>query len=157
MQWIRQLISYGLTLAAIIALVTVVPRCSRLRVEPEYNDIDKLNIDESITADSGASLASLAIGDAIAFRLGDQAGGTGQLCLGWIAALPGDEVAISDQAVFVNGSKTTHGDLLTLPDRAPTMIPAGHCFVVSDHHQFDSLAYGPLPAAAICGKLRSLP
>ncbi len=157
MQWIRQFISYGLTLGAIIALVTIIPRCSRLRVTPEFTDIDKLNVDESLNADNGARLSSCAIGDAIAFQMGNSAGGAGELSLGWIAAMPGDEVAIRDKAVFVNGSKTAHGDAVSLPDRAPTMVPAGHCFVISDHHQFDSLAYGPLPASALRGKLRNLP
>lgn len=158
MQWIRQLISYALTLGAIIALVTIVPRCARLRVTPEYNDIDKLNVDESLNADTGVTLSGLAIGDAIAFQLGETKGDhDGGLSLGWVVALPGDEVSIQSKSVMVNGTKVAHGDPVTVPDRGPTMIPAGHCFVISDRHQFDSVAFGPLPAAALRGKLRNLP
>jgi len=155
MQWIRQLISYALTLGAIIALVTIVPRCARLRVTPEFNDIDKLNVDESLNADTGVKLSGLAIGDAIAFQVADK--GDGGLALGWVAAMPGDEVSIQGKSVMVNGAKVAHGEQVTVPDRGPTMIPVGHCFVISDRHQFDSIAFGPLPAAALRGKLRNLP
>lgn len=153
MQWIRQLLSFAITLGVIIALVTIVPRCARLRVTPEFNDIDKLNVDESLNADTGVKLSGLVIGDAIAFQVGTQAG----LSLGWVVALPGDEVSILGKSVMVNGTKVAHGDPVPVPDRGPTMMPAGHCFVISDRHQFDSIAYGPLPAAAIRGKLRNLP
>lgn len=155
MQWIRQLISYALTIGVILALVTIIPRCSRLRVAPEYNDIDKLETEQSLIADTGVHFSALAVGDPVAYRLGDQE--TTALALGWIAALPGDEVAISGKAVMVNGKKAAHGDSLDLPDRGPVMIPTGHCFVVSDHHLLDSVAYGPLPASAIRGHLRNLP
>lgn len=155
MQWIRQLISYALTLGAIIALVTIVPRCARLRVTPEFSDIDKLNVDESLNADTGVTLSGLAIGDAIAFHVGDQDGSG--LALGWVVAMPGDDVAIQGKRVMVNGAQVAHGDPVPVPDRGPTMMPAGHCFVISDRHQFDSIAFGPLPAAAIRGKLRNLP
>ena len=165
MQWIRQLLSYAITLGVIIALVTIVPQCARLRVTPEFNDIDKINVDESLNADTGVKLSGLVIGDAIAFQIGTQAGtqaGSGGeheagLSLGWVVALPGDEVSILGKSVMVNGTKVAHGEPVPVPDRGPTMVPAGHCFVISDRHQFDSIAYGPLPAAAIRGKLRNLP
>jgi len=155
MQWIRQLLSYLVTLAAIIALVTIVPRCARLRVTPDYNDIEKINVDESLNADTGVTLTHLAIGDAIAFQVGDKT--DGGISLGWVAAMPGDDVSISNKSLMVNGSKVAHGDPLTVPDRAAVMVPLGHFFVVSDRHQFDSVVYGPLPAAALRGKLRNLP
>ena len=157
MQWIRQLLSYAITLGVIIALVTIVPRCARLRVTPEFNDIDKLNVDESLNADTGVKLSGLVIGDAIAFQVGTGGEHEAGLSLGWVVALPGDEVSIIGKSVMVNGTKVAHGDPVPVPDRGPTMMPAGHCFVISDRHQFDSIAYGPLPAAAIRGKLRNLP
>ena len=155
MEWIRQLLSYAITIAIIIALVVIVPRFARLRVAPNYNDIEHLVVEQSLNADTGVAFASLAIGDPIAYRLGDQEGK--ELCVGWIAALPGDEVAVRDKSVMVNGKKAGGGAVEDAPPRAPVMIPAGHCYVVSSFHQLDSVAYGPIPAAAIRARLSSLP
>lgn len=155
MPWLRQMISYAVTLAALVALVTIVPRCARLRVPPGYSDIATLDVDRSLTGDAGARFSDLAVGDGIAFRLGDQE--SLALCLGWVAALPGDTVAITNKFLMVNGAKSVHSQPLDMPDRAAVMIPLGHCFVLSDQHLFDSLAYGPLPAAALRAKLASLP
>ncbi len=155
MQWIRQLISYAITIGIIVALVNIVPRFARLRVAEGYNDIDKLEPERSLNADTGVAFGSLAIGDPIAYRLGDQDGK--ELCVGWIAAMPGDDVAIRDKAVMVNGKKAAGGPVEDAPPRASVMIPAGHCYVVSTHHLLDSVAYGPIPAAAIRARLSSLP
>lgn len=155
MEWIRQLLSYAITIGVIVALVVIVPRFARLRVAEGYNDIEKLEPEHSLNADSGIAFGALAIGDPIAYRLGGEDGK--EVCVGWIAALPGDEVSIRDKAVMVNGKKSLGGAVEEAPPRAPVMIPAGHCYVVSSHHLFDSVAYGPIPAAAIHARLFSLP
>lgn len=155
MEWIRKSLSYAITIGVIIALVTIVPRFARLRVADGYTDIDGLEVERSLNADTGVAFGSLAVGDPIAYRLSDQDGKN--LCVGWIAAMPGDEVALRDKLVMVNGKKAVGGPIEDAPPRAPVMIPAGHCYVVSSHHQLDSVAYGPIPAAAIRARLSSLP
>lgn len=157
MIWLRQLISYLVTLAVIIALVLIVPRFARLRVDPEYNDITGLNVDQSLNADKGFSFARLEPGDAIAYGRSGTGENHGEaLCLGWIAGVPGDTVAIRGGKVIARG-KTAPGEPIDQLDRAEVMVPAGHVFVVSSNHQFDSVASGFIPAAAIRGKLGTLP
>ena len=150
MNWLRTLISYGITLAIIIALVTIVPRFARQRVHPDYNDIANLEVDRSLSTDKGFAFNRLAKGDAIIYRIGDQ--DTNAVCIGWVAAVAGEEVAIVGGKV-IGGGKTAPGDVVDQPDRAPIRIPAGHVFVTSSRHQLDSLAYGPIPAAAYRGKI----
>ncbi len=158
MIWLRQLVSYLVTLAVVIALVLIVPRFARLRVDPEYNDIANLDVDRSLNADTGFSFARLEPGDAVAYGRSAAAGeGSGEsLCLGWIAGIPGDLVAIRGGKVIARG-KPAAGEPVDQPDRPEVMVPAGHVFVVSSRHQFDSVASGFIPAAAIRGKLGSLP
>lgn len=158
MIWLRQLVSYLITLGVIIALVLIVPRFARLRVDPGYNDIANLDVDQSLNADTGFAFARLEPGDAIAYgRSGASGEGGGEaLCLGWIAGVPGDTVAIRGGKVIARG-KAAQGDPVDQPDRAEVMVPAGHVFVVSSHHQYDSVASGFIPAAAIRGKLGTLP
>lgn len=157
MQWLRQLISYAVTLALIIALVVVVPRFQRLRVDPEYRDIGHLDVDQSLNGDTGFSFARLAAGDPIAYNLpGPQ--DTKMLGVGWIAALPGQEVGISNRHVVVDGRPAKGGTLTSaVPDRPAVPVPSGHVFVVTDGHEVDSLTYGFIPAAAIRAKLANLP
>ena len=155
MIWLRQLISYLVTLGVIIALVTIVPRFKRLHVDPEYNDIEHLEAEKGLNADLGYPFARLEAGDAIAYgRAGGESGEV--LSVGWIAGIPGDAVAIRGGKVIARG-KPAPGEAVNQPDRAEVMVPAGHVFVVSSRHQFDSLANGFIPASAIRGKLGSLP
>jgi hypothetical protein len=154
MQWLRQLISYALTLALIVALVMIVPRFQRLRVDPGYGDIAHLDVDNSLNADAGFRFAQLTAGDPIAYEIPTAEGKT--LAVGWIAAMPGQEVSIANQKILVDG-RAAKGEAVTQPDRAGVIVPRGHVFVVTDYHAADSVALGFLPAAAIRGKLASLP
>ena len=150
MNWLKTLISYGITLMVIIALVTIVPRFARQRVHPDYSDISHLDVQRSLNTDKGFAFDRLVKGDAIVYRLGDQ--DTHAVCIGWVAAVAGEEVALSGGKV-IGGGKLAPGDALDQPDRAPIQIPAGHVFVTSSRHRLDSLAYGPIPAAAYRGKI----
>jgi hypothetical protein len=150
MNWLRSLISYGITLGIIIALVTIVPRFSRQRVHPDYSDITNLAVDHSLSTDKGFAFSRLAKGDAIVYRLGNQE--TQAVCIGWVAAVAGEEVAVVG-GKLIAGGKAAPGEAIEQPDRAPILVPAGHVFVTSSRHQLDSLAYGPIPAAAYRGKI----
>lgn len=155
MIWLRQLISYLVTIGVILALVLIVPRFKRLHVDPEYRDIEHLEAEKGLNADQGFPFARLEAGDAIAYgRVGADNGE--ELSVGWIAAVPGDTVALRGGKVIARG-KAAQGTPVDQPDRAEVMVPAGHVFVVSSHHLFDSVANGFIPASAIRGKLGSLP
>jgi conjugative transfer signal peptidase TraF len=75
-----------------------------------------------------------------------------------IVALPGDGVSVSDQGVAVNGRRIERteriGDVLT-PRIAvgEYRVPAGHVWVVSNHHprSFDSRYFGPVKVSVILG------
>ena len=158
MNWLRQLINYAVSLAVIIALVTIVPRFVRLGVDPGYTDIENLEVGRSYNADRGFSFNGLSGGDAIAYRIG----GTeiNGLCLGWVGGVPGDIVSIANGKILVNGKQAAKGGIMqgrVSRDRGPVPVPAGHVFVLTSFHQFDSLAYGFIPASAIAGKLGALP
>jgi hypothetical protein len=150
MTWLHTLISYGITLAIIIALVTIVPRFARQRVQPNYSDITNLEVDRSLSTDKGFPFHRLVHGDAIIYRLGEQE--TNAVCIGWVAAVAGDEVALIGGKV-IGGGRPAPGEAVDQPDRAPIRIAAGHVFVTSSRHQLDSIAYGPIPAAAYRGKI----
>ena len=57
----------------------------------------------------------------------------------------------------LNGKPASRGSDTRQPDAGPLRVPANHVFVLSDNHQLDSLAAGPIPAAALRGRLGSLP
>ncbi len=155
MSWIRPLLSYALTLAVITALVLIVPRFLRLQVPAGGADIARLEPGTGLNADCGFPFARLAAGDPIAFRTGGAA--DGDLGVGWVAAVAGDEVAVTGGRVQVGGRPAANGAAVTLADRAPVVVPAGCVFVLSDHHRSDSLALGFIPAAAYRAKLTALP
>lgn len=76
-----------------------------------------------------------------------------------IIGLPGDEVAIHDGAVYINGKRleepylraaTTWRGML----EEPIVVPPGHVFVMGDNrnNSSDSRVFGPVPLERIIGK-----
>ncbi|MFC7442747.1 signal peptidase I [Laceyella putida] len=76
-----------------------------------------------------------------------------------VIALPGEEVAIRDSRVYVNGKRLDEPYLVQdqeeIVDEEPVRIPPGHVFVLSDNrvNGYDSRKLGPIPVEKIIGKL----
>lgn len=95
------------------------------------------------------------IGDIVAFRNPAYLGATG---LKRIVGLGGDRIEFREQALFLNGQRQAepfawHEE--PAPDIASQRIPEGHVFVAGDNrtHSNDSRFIGPIPVAAIVGRL----
>ncbi len=156
MDFLRQMIIYALLVAAFWGTIAVVKAMSRVQVPSGYSDVNNLEEFTSYRVDRNVGLRQLHAGDAISYRLGKDR--EHEVYFGWVAGLPGDDVAVVKGELTINGKSTGHGDALTSqPNCAPLRVPANHVFVVSEHHEYDSIAYGPIPAVAIHGRLGSFP
>jgi hypothetical protein len=155
MDVIKHYLSYAVLIAIFWAAVIIVPKCSRVTVPENYNDIAGMEPYTGYTLDTSVTLAQLRRDDAICFRLG--ASDDKRINFGWIAALPGDQVSIVAGFVHVNGEKAKRGGEVNLPSLQPLVVPANFLYVISESHQFDSVAEGPLPAIALRGRIEHLP
>jgi len=154
---LNRLVGLGIVLAAIYALIVYAPNFLRLRVGPAYDDIEGLDATRGLDVMARVPIDTLALGDAVAFKLWRKDTEEPDVFLGWAAAFPGDEVGIERGRILVNGRAPACGAAIQAPSRPPAVVPAGHVFVVSSRHRFDSTVYGPIPQAALLGRLRELP
>ena len=73
-----------------------------------------------------------------------------------VVALPGETIEIHDGSVFINGQRLEEAYLdETTPHRlSPTLVPAGHYFVLGDNRSSsnDSRDWGAVPLSNIIGK-----
>lgn len=77
-----------------------------------------------------------------------------------IIGVPGDQVQIKDNGVYVNGVRLIEPYVYEGQATTPTtntsswVIPAGEYFVMGDHRQasIDSRAFGPIPRSSIIGR-----
>jgi type IV secretory pathway protease TraF len=155
MEVLRQAILYVILVAAFWGGVLAMKSLSRVQVPLGYTDVDNLAEFTSYRVDGTVAFSAWRAGDAACWRLGpDEARAVN---FGWVLALPGDSVAIRGGTVEVNGQPVQRGHAVRLPDCGPVRVPDNHLFVISDHHHGDSIAFGPLPASALRGRLGSLP
>ena len=72
-----------------------------------------------------------------------------------VIGLPGDEIAIKNGQVFVNGSTIAEPYIYALPtyNYGPVTVPADHYFVLGDNrnHSYDSHFWGFVPCQNITG------
>jgi hypothetical protein len=155
MDLLKQAMIYALLIALLYALVIGVRHFAHVHVPSGFSDISGLEEFSSYGVDRTVTLAQLRPGDAVCYYVDGRE--EASLCFGWIIALPGDEVGVSQGLPLLNGKPESHGDKLDSPDLSGVRIPAHHVWVVSDHHYSDSFALGPIPAIAIYGRLAHLP
>ena len=155
MDVLRQAILYLVLVAAFWGGVLAMKSLSRVQVPSGYADVDKLSEFTSYRMDQTVTMAAWRSGDAACWRLGPDE--ERAVNFGWVAALPGDQVQVRDGHLQVNGQAFPQGELILLPDCGPLRVPDRHLFLISDHHQGDSIAHGPLPISAMRGRLGSLP
>lgn len=155
MDFLKQLIGYALLVALFWGTVVGVKKLSRVQAPTGYTDINGLAEYTSYRIDETVTLRQYRGGDPVCYRLGSDADRA--VTFGWIAGLPGDEIAIKQGAVLVNGKPAGRGSDTRQPDAGPLRVPSNHVFVLSDNHMQDSLAVGPIPAVALRGRMGSLP
>jgi hypothetical protein len=156
MDIIRHYASYAAIIAVFWLAVFLVPKCSRVSVPPDYYEIDGLEGYRSYRLDESVTVRQLVTGDGICFQLGTAS--DRRTYFGWVAGKAGDEVAISNGEVQVNGTVVQKVTKMTgVPNCPPIRIPDNHFFVLSNAHANDSLVNGPLPAIALRGRIGELP
>ena len=155
MDFLKQLVAYSILIALIWGGIVVVRMLSRAHVPSGYSDINGLMEFTSYRVDRNVTINQFKAGDAICYRISDQE--DGQTTFAWVAGLPGDAITVSKGQVLINGKPCDHGEKSLLPDCGPIQVPAKHLYVISDRHERDSLARGPIPAIAINGRLGALP
>jgi hypothetical protein len=155
METVKQALLYAIMIAAFYASVIAVKKYAHVHVPAGYSDINSVEDFTSYRLDKTITFPLLRVDDPVCYAL-DQSEDRA-VTFGWVAALPGDDVAISKGAILINGVPTPKYSALGLPDTSAFRVPAQHVWVVSDHHQADSFAVGPIPAMAIHGRLAHLP
>ncbi|MBA2480901.1 MAG: hypothetical protein H0V44_09575, partial [Planctomycetes bacterium] len=106
--------------------------------------------------DRDTKISQLQIGDAVCYRVavGESAQSNG---FGFVAALPGDTVSLAKGMLQVNGAPSKYSGPTNLADSGPLMVPQNHVYVVTSTHLTDSVVKGPLPAAALRGRIAEFP
>jgi hypothetical protein len=154
MDVLKQLLTYAVILALIWAGLTYLPRLARVQLSVDYTDIDVPGVEEykSYAIDRAVSVPNLRVGDVVCYRVnqGEDAQSNG---FGYVVGLPGDSIRVERGIVQVNGTASKFSGTTNLPNSGPLMIPMNHVYVVTSNHMTDSLAKGPLPAAALRGRL----
>ena len=152
---LRQATTYVILILLFWGVVLAIKAFSRVQVPSGYSDIANVNEFTSYRVDQTVTLSAWRPSDVACWRLGADADRA--VNFGWIAALPGDQIQVHDGHLEVNGHVCPHGDVIALPDCGPVRIPDGHFYVVSDRHQNDSVAHGPLPISALRGRVGTFP
>jgi hypothetical protein len=146
-----------MTLGVITALVIYAPTFASLRVGTMYEDIDGFDPTKSLNAEANPALERFMPGDGIVFRLWQPTTDNPDAFLGWVVGFPGDEIRVQGGKILVNGKSASRGADVDLPAAGPLIVPAHHVFVTSSRHMYDSIAFGPIPQAAILGRVKDLP
>ncbi|MBA3685433.1 MAG: S26 family signal peptidase [Planctomycetes bacterium] len=154
---IKSLAFYALLLALILGCAWMVPRFfTTVAIPAGYVEIDGLQELASKRIDKTAKIGNYARGQGVCYRLGSDSSAEARFA--YVAALPGDQIAVRDGKLVVNGTVFARAPADHLLSTAgPTVVPAGHLFVVTNTHESDSFRQGPIPAAALYGRIEEFP
>lgn len=148
---IRGQLPWVILIALVVAGMVLVPKLARATPDVDYDDFHDVDLRQSLSVDASVTLRQYRSGDILMYRT--EAEGTGSVCLAYVAALPGEEVAIRDGVLLVNDRAVDLTGLPRgLPDRATVAVPRDHLWVVSHGHDFDSFACGPIPLGVVLGR-----
>ncbi|MDA3960164.1 MAG: S26 family signal peptidase [Planctomycetota bacterium] len=129
------------------------PSLKRVIPASGYDDMSQIDKDETTGVDGTVTLAHLRHGDVIAFRTDVE--DDENIAFGYVAALPGETLRISDGTLAVNDKPFTDTDIPQNMGDVPALtIPRDHVYVLSERHQFDSTAYGPIPGRFLLGRVK---
>jgi signal peptidase I len=155
MNWLALLRTLGIYAAVIIALswgIAQIPRCSRAVANHDYRDVTAVPAFEGRWYDGTVTIEQLRRDDLIVFTRGTEQ--SVRYLFAYVGGLPGDQVEVRDGNLLINGRSVERGALgKQNPDRLPFIVPAGHVYILSDAHIHDSIAHGPLPRAALLGRV----
>lgn len=160
MDLLKQLLSYVFIIVLVwLAAAYGMPMLSRAQMPTDYMEIPEVPDVEhyrSYVLEKNVKVSSLQQGQVVCYRIkGDGAHGNG---FGYIAAVPGDVVEISDQGLVVNGAAYKRsGALMEYPNFGKLVVPANYVYVVTTAHLTDSLARGPIPASGLRGRIGEFP
>ncbi len=124
----------------------------RAAVTGPYNDLEGIEAGSSYALEPGAILAP---GDAVCYRVGTEE--KLRTCFAWVAGTEGARIEVRGGTLLVDGAASRWKPPTDFPDAGPLSVPTGHIFVVSLRHRLDSFAYGPIPLAAVRGRLTGFP
>ncbi len=160
MDLLKQLLVYVVLIVAIwLAATFLLPLLSRASMAPDYSEIDVPDVEhyKTYSLEQNVPVRQLSQGQAVCYRLtkGESTNGNG---FGYVAAIPGDTVEIVGGQLLVNGSPYKRsGPLASHPDEGRLVVPENHVYVVTTAHSTDSVARGPMPAAALRGRIAEFP
>jgi hypothetical protein len=161
MALLKQLLTYvALILVVLGAVLLINHLLSRAQVSADYVEIDVPDVEHYPTyAVHPKRISQMIQGDVVCYRLPRDPEGHGNgNGFGWVAAIPGDTVAISKGVLLVNGEAWKRCPALPgAPDSAPVAVPLEHLYVVTTTHLTDSIARGPIPSAVIQGQVENFP
>lgn len=149
---LRTLIWFAVLTVALVVAVTKLPgQFNRVQVPPGYEDQGGLVPMTSVWL----APPPYAKGDVVAYRTGS---GPEDVGFGVVRALGGARVQLVGGTLLIDGDEVSGGKVPDLyrgmHDVGPLTVPAGHLYVVSAHHQRDSLALGPISLDQTLGTVR---
>jgi hypothetical protein len=162
MDFAKMLGSYLVMIALLWAGLHYLPYLARANVSSDYMDINVPDVDKypSYSLDPMVTIGQLAHDDVVMYRKTAGSDAPGNL-FGWVLALPGETVAIRDGHLLVNDQPVSKiADLRGggfQPDCGPILIPVGTVWLSTTMHRTDSMVMGPIPAAAIRGRVAKFP
>ena len=147
------IIGTAVLLLILWAVAANLPKYKRVIPDADYRDMDMIDKDDTTGVDATVGIRRLRRGDIVAFypSTDDDQGAA----FAFVAGLPGDILTFSDGTLRIGDEAwdESHvpqrlGDIDALP------VPQDHVYLLSQHHQFDSVDLGPIPANLLIGRVK---
>lgn len=147
------LVGTAVLLLILWAVAVNLPKFKRVMPGAGYSDMHRIAKDETTGVDGTVGLDRLRRGDVVAFwPSADEDQGA---AFAYVAGLPGETLKFSGGTLEIEGHPWDEtniprelGDVPALP------VPAGHVYLLSDEHRFDSTTLGPVPGAFLIGRVK---